>query len=132
MKLNNSIKAFVAGSFFPSLFLPLAYTVIYFIKENELRQSAIQFVPMYLPLMFGGANFIAYFMGARSKLHYWLTGILLGIVVSFTGVFLFDIPEIVFGLHYGYEYLPLILLPILYGAIFRFIVKWMNHLLSLR
>lgn len=40
MKLKDSIKAFVAGSFFPYVFLPFAYILNSF-DFNVIRKSAI-------------------------------------------------------------------------------------------
>jgi len=61
----------------------------------------------------------------------WTTGAILGFLVALIGIFVFRLPTIIFGFTGIIQYLPIILLPIIYGAIFRYIVKWLNRVLDI-
>ena len=136
MCYKTVIKGFIAGMAFPAIFLPLAYTMLYFTETETIQTHPLQFVPMYIPLLFGIANVIYLSIynrcGSIAKvIKLWVTGIMLGFVVALIGIFAFDIPTLIFGLRDGCELLPLVLLPIIYGLIFRYIVDWLNTFLGL-
>ena len=129
------VKAFIAGMAFPALFLPLAFTAL-FCLNHHVQHHALFFAPMYLPLVFGIANMLYIKMiegmpakNANSAL--WTVGIFLGFIVALLGVFVIHVPTIVFGsTNSDVIYAPLIVLPLIYGIVFRYIVKWLNKLLS--
>jgi len=137
MARKKLIKAFVAGMAFPALFLPLAYTILFFVEPYSLHQHPLQFIPMYLPLVWGIANTV------YIKLHddnqnkgnvnsgLWVTGAILGFLVAVLGVFVIHIPTMIFGEMHGFEFAPLVVLPLVYGLLFRYIVKWLNKLLAI-
>jgi len=137
MTLKKFIKAFIAGMAFPAVFLPLAYTCLFFIEHTALRMHSLQFIPMYIPIVFGITNvlFMHISEGLPTK-HankaLWAMGGGLGFVVAVLGVFFIQVPTLVFGtlMSNDLAYLPLIILPIVYGAIFRYIIKWLNKLLA--
>lgn len=136
MTAKKIVKAFLAGMGFPAVFLPIAYTLMYVFKGNALHAIPFQFIPMYVPILFGLTNILylnmrdgASVQSANSSL--WITGACLGFIVALIGVFAIHIPTLIFGLHQSLEYLPLILLPIIYGAIFRYIIKWLNKTLAI-
>jgi len=131
MSFNQFVKSFIAGMVFPGIFLPLAYTIFYFVRPVPFHENPLQFIPMYIPLLFGIANVISASFAkpqvANGRL--WLTGILLGLIVSIVGVFALNIPALVFGFSDGLKYAPIIFLPIIYGIIFRYFVKWLESVL---
>jgi hypothetical protein len=136
MTIKSFVKAMLAGMGLPSLFLPFAYTVLYFYKGDVIQENPLQFIPMYLPILFGIANVINLKIGARWIIkgvnnQLWATGAILGFIVSIVGVFVFHIPTLVFGFTGDLKYFPILLLPIIYGAIFRFIIKWLNNVLEI-
>ena len=136
MTFKNFIKSMLSGMAFPSIFLPLAYTAIYLYESNIIQANPLQFIPMYIPIFFGITNVIYLWIGDRCpiqniKWRLWTTGAILGLIVAFLGIFIFNVPTFVFGLSGGFEYLLLIFLPIIYGAIFRYIIKWLNTLLEI-
>ena len=133
MANKKLIKAFVAGMAFPGVFLPLAYTVLFFMNHPP---PPVQFAPMYIQLAFGVANVLFNSMkegSAQAKLNagLWVTGISLGFVVAVIGVFILKFPILIFHItDPGLQLFPLIALPIIYGLIFRYIVKWLNKILA--
>lgn len=136
MTNKKLIKAFIAGLTFPAVFLPLAYTFL-FIVNPRIPDEPVQFIPMYIPLLFGLTNMV--FIRtcdetSAKKINrcLWLTGGGLGLIVAAVGVFILKIPALIFGTTFSadFQYLPLIVLPIIYGAVFRYIVKWLNKTLA--
>lgn len=131
MKLDYLIKAMLAGMAFPSFFLPLVYTGLYLQDSAAIESTMLAFIPMYLPMLFGLANVI-YLKFSNSfpvkdiNAQLWITGACLGLLVALVGIFMLQVPELVFGIQGGLKYMPILFLPIVYGAIYRTIVKWLN------
>lgn len=135
MTSKKLVKAFLAGLGFPAVFLPLAYTVLFTLEPHAVRMHPLQFIPMYIPIVFGLANILYIRMSAGTPAHsvntgLWVTGVVLGFLVAVLGVFVLHVPTLIFGVRTTVEYLPLIVLPIVYGIIFRYIVKWLNKAIS--
>ncbi len=135
MSLKKFVKAFVAGMVFPGIFLPLAYTLLYVMDTRPIPTRTLEFVPMYLPIIWGFANAIFMHLHEGSSVKrlnagLWVTGACLGFLVAVCGVFILNLPTIVFGELNGLEFVPLIILPVIYGAVFRYIVKWFNKMIS--
>ena len=91
MTSKKLVKAFVSGITFPAVFLPLAYTFLYMADHRALTQHPIQFIPMYIPLVWGIANMIHTKVNdeARGKSinkGLWLTGGILGFLVAVFGI----------------------------------------------
>lgn len=131
MTSKKFVKAFLAGVGFPAVFLPLAYTMLFFMEYPSMKIHSLQFVPMYIPIVFGLANmlFVRLSDGTPAKnldAGLWTTGACLGFIVAVIGVFVLHVPTMIFGDMHGFQYLPLIALPIIYGVIFRYVVKWLN------
>lgn len=135
MRLGYFIKIMLAGMGFPSFVLPLIYTALYSYDPSLIQANPLQFIPMYIPLLFGITNIIYIKMGSshikNANHRLWIVGACLGFIVAIVGVFILKLPALVFGLSHGLQYLPLIFLPILYGLLFRYIVKALNKLLNL-
>ena len=136
MTSKKFLKAFLAGVAFPATFMPIAYTLLYFFGPyGVLKSHSLQFIPMYLPIAWGIANVIYSQLSdglsiQKNNAALWLTGIILGFLIAVLGVFIFQIPALVLGLRHGFEYLPLVLMPFIYGLIFRFIVKRINKTIA--
>ncbi len=61
----------------------------------------------------------------------WVWGALLGLIAALIGVFIISLPELLYGLKGPLQYLPLIVVPIFYGLIWRYVVGSLNDLLGL-
>lgn len=123
----------MSGMLFPVIFMTFTYSVLWYCNVTNIRSFPAQFMVMYIPLLFGLTNFIYVWIGNNCpikdhNLRLWVTGGMLGLIVSIFGVFIFKIPSLLFNISGVLFYLPLIFLPIIYGAIFRYIIKWLNDL----
>lgn len=136
MTVEKFSKALIAGLAFPACLLPFVYTFLYFVTGKPVQELPLQFIPLYLPIIFGFTNVIYIWIGERFpitsiNLRLWVTGASLGLIIAIIGVFVIHISTLVFGFTHGFQYLPIILIPIIYGAIFRYIIKWLNYLLEI-
>lgn len=135
MTSKKLIKAFIAGMAFPAFALPIIYTLMFFKLHSVLTRHMIQFIPMFLPLVWGLANCIFVKMhkpSAHKRVNRELmaTGASLGFLVAVFGVFVARIPAMMLERGSEWQYAPLIIVPILYALFFRYIVKWLNKLLE--
>jgi len=134
MSFKSICKAQMAGMLFPGILLPIVYLIFSCCDSSGIENIPyLKFVPMFIPLLFGLANVIhianrSWCPIKNENCRLWCTGGALGVVVSLVGVFVLDVPVLLFGLSGVLEYLPIIIVPIIYGAIFRYIVHWLNSL----
>ncbi len=134
MNTKKIVKGFIAGMALPAVILPIIDTLLQ-LKMPNITKSSVQFLPIYLPIAWGLANviFLSMHKGSGSKtLNHGLviTGLCLGFLVAVYGVFILNVPTQVFGKGTNIEYAPLILVPIIYAILFRYVVKWLNKLVG--
>ncbi len=135
MTFKKFVKTFAAGMLFPAVFLPLVYTVLYVLELHNMPSEPLQFIPMYIPILFGITN-VLYMRLQESaatqdiNLGFWITGAILGFVVAVFGIYVLHLPVIVFGLSGCMQLLPMLVVPVVYGAIFRYIVKRLNKIFA--
>lgn len=127
------IRAFISGMVLPSIFLPFALLTITLMGKNDILN--IKFIHV-IPLIWGIWNVFYFatlkeFLPKNLDLRLFLTGAILGLLVAFYGVFILHLPSLI-GLRENVYYAPLLVLPILYGILWRFIVKPLNDLLGLQ
>jgi len=130
------LRAFVAGLIFPAAVLPIAYSLLYLANTGQIRIMPLQFFPLYIPIVFGLWNAMDFLIGDRcpvkdNNTRLWVTGISLGVLASIVGVFFLALPQLLFGFTGLMVYVPLIAVPIFYGLIWRYIIKFFNQLLGL-
>lgn len=132
MTIPNVLRYFVAGMAFPALMLTIFYTLLFFSDNAAVQSEPLQFMPLMIPLLFGITNVIygAITKGQTCRKRLWLSGIVLGLVVATVGILILKLPTKVFGVSPEYSYVPFIVLPIAYGLIFRYIVRWLNKVLG--
>ncbi len=131
----NPLKSFLAGLVFPAVVLPFFYLFLYFWGIGEIPNAPVQFVPLFLPLLFGIVNLFyvkinEQYSGATEDRRLWWTGIVMGLAVAVLGVFVLDLPILLFRLSGGWQYVPLVLAPLLYGLIWRYVIKALNRYLK--
>jgi len=131
------IKAFIAGLAFPASLLPIVYAILYVSGHRAVINVPLQFFPLFLPLVFGVWNILYFAMGKCCPvkgryLRLWVTGAILGFLVALLGVFVIGLPTLLFGFTGALRYLPLVIVPILYGVIWRYIVGNLNELVDLK
>jgi len=130
------IKAFISGLAFPATILPIAYAILFFSGNLAVIHMPLYFFPLFLPLIFGVWNILYFAIGDRCpvknrSLRLWVTGIILGFLVALFGVFVIGLPNLLFGFTGLLQYLPLIIAPIIYGLIWRYVVGNLNELVGL-
>lgn len=136
MKSKKFVKAFIAGMALPAVVLPIIYTLLYFNVRGLITARTLQFVPMFLPLAWGLANALCVKVQEDLKPRsinnsLLITGACLGFLVAVFGIFIAHIPTRVFGPNIdSLQFLPLILVPIIYALLFRYVVKWLNKLVG--
>lgn len=136
MTFNNMVKALISGMALPAIFVPFAYTALYFFVGFDVQVSSIQFLPLFLPLLFGITNLLHFSLAGYCPIRVynwrlWQAGAILGLIVAALAIFVFHLPTVVFGATDIYQYVPFVVLPIIYGAIFRYFIKWINTLLEI-
>ena len=131
------IKIFIAGLAFPAAVLPFVYSLLILSGHSAGEMFPLQFIPHFLPIIFGLWNMLYFAIGEKCPIkkkstRLWVWGALLGFIAALCGVFMIGLPELLFGLTGALQYLPLIIIPILYGFIWRYIVSAINDLLGLQ
>lgn len=133
MNFKTFCKSIMSGMFFPAVFLTFTYSILWSCNITNFKFFPAQFLVMYIPMLFGITNVIHLWVGDSCPiknyyLRLWVTGGILGVIVSTFGVFVLNIPSVLFNVSGIISYLPLIFLPIIYGAIFRYIINWLNKI----
>ena len=133
----NHSRAFIAGLAFPAVLLPVVYLILNQTGLMVAISLPLQFPPLFLPIIFGFWNVLYFAIGRRHPVkaknsRLWVTGIILGLIVASFVVFVSDLPELIFGITGGSNYLPFIIAPIIYGLIWRYIVNSINNLVGLQ
>ena len=136
---NYLIKAFIGGSSAFSFIYTMRYVSYAFLKldPNELINLKLKFptFALYLPLIFGILNVIAIYLSRYSqintRLFFLIYGAFVGVMLSFIGTFVYDLPLSLFKFSEKYKYFPLIFAPIMYSFIFGFSVYNVNHTLGI-
>ena len=130
------VKAFIAGLAFPATVFPILYSGVYLGGQGEVRTVPVQFFPLFIPLVFGLWNDLYFLIGKRCpvrdrNVRLWAHGGILGFLAAVFGVFVIGIPALLFNVTGGIQYLPLVVVPIVYGLIWRYVVKYLNDLVGL-
>lgn len=127
----------MAGLTIPAVLMPFAYTILYKINVGQVQAEPFQFLPLFLPLVFGIWN-VLYFstlakcpMKDRPQLRLWIWGAKLGLLVALLGVFVLHLPWHLFGITSSFKYAPLLIVPTVYGIIWRYGVGYLNKVLKL-
>ncbi len=131
------IKAFIAGILFPAMLFPF---VRYFMHVQKLigpEARSLQWFIIFMTLAWGFWNVIFFALEEncpmRGKaIRPWFFGIMLGLITSAIGVFVIDMPEKVFGLTGALQYIPLLIVPVVYGVIWKYLIHFINVLVGVR
>ena len=133
----NHSRAFIAGLTFPAILMPIVYIILYQTGLKAALSLPLQFSPLFLPIIFGFWNVLYFAIGRRNPVkaknsRLWVTGIILGLIMASFVVFVSELPELIFGITGGSPYLPLIIAPVIYGLIWRYVVNSINNLVGLQ
>jgi len=134
---KKEIKAFLAGMAFPAALLSIVYTVSYLLKFPPVLEYPFQFVPIWVPWIFGLTNIIIVKFDkelpqVKKATKYWATGITLGFILATFGIVVVEVPIIIFG-WFGVEQLyAYLFVPLVYGLIWRYIVWPLNKMMDIK
>jgi hypothetical protein len=126
------LKIFIAGLALPSVLLPIGLYIALLAGKPELMM-----VPFLhaIPLVWGIWN-VLYFVFFKNNLpgslncRLWLTGAVLGLLVAAWGIFCIHLPMLL-GISDARQFLPLVVVPIVYAILWRYVVKPINDLVGL-
>jgi hypothetical protein len=128
----NLFRAFIAGTVFPTIFLPVILIIAMYNGKSQLLEVP---VVHFIPIIWGIWNLL-YFLICKEFLpggvigKYILTGGSLGLILALYGVFVVDVPDLLgFG---EYLYYPLIFVPIGYAIVWVIVVKPLNNFLGVK
>jgi hypothetical protein len=134
------VKAFLIGSCYAVMVIPMmqfgfAHQLhpidVHHPPPGVMRPLVIENMPIVLPFYFGLWNVVSLWVAARlgvgaSKLRYFLSGGIFGSSVALYGLVVHSIPTTLFGLPESRQYAVLVIGFMLYGLIWRFIVRTLN------
>jgi hypothetical protein len=118
------------GSSLPATVWPLAGLGI---ASRDLPAGTLDwlFIGIFFPMLFGLTNAITAILPVRKGRAQMLgIGAVMGLVSASTGTFIFDIPEIVYGLEGNSRYLALLGGAAFYGLVWMIAVRWLNELFA--
>lgn len=127
------LKSFIAGIVVPSIILPIIILLAVYLGKSQIL--TIPFLH-FIPVIWGIWNML-YFTVFKNILpenqdtRLLITGALLGFLIAAVGIFYLDIPHLI-GMPDQLHYLPLIVGPLVYAVLWRFLVKDLNHILYLK
>lgn len=132
--IERYIRAFVAGSSFPSIAIPLIYM---WVATTITPDAGFHYFSEVLSIatLFGLLNML--FIRIREKLPFaWMKQYLFfwachWLFFSFLWNFWLNVPEKLFMLSWPIQYITIPGAMILYACIWRFIVSYMNKLVGL-
>ncbi len=119
---SNIVLNFVVASSLPVTVWPLLGLAIAVHRNGATFDFSI--AAILLPLMFGIYHVLTKYLGmAVSRTGAFITGALLGLILSATGTFILNLPETVYGLTGPMKYLALVGGPIYYSLVWG-VVLW--------
>jgi hypothetical protein len=126
------LRAFIAGLVLPSVLVPFILCAALAFKKPQFLQ-----VPFFhvIPLLWGLWN-VFYFaflhraLPGNRDIKLLLTGGILGLIVAFIAVFWQHLPEKL-GFSSRLHYMPLLIAPVAYSFLWRFVVDPLNRVLNL-
>lgn len=128
--MRRALCGFIIGSSLPATIWPLAGLGF---ESRDLPVGTLDwlFIGLFFPVLFGITNAVTAILPGRKGWAKMLgIGAIMGFVSASTGTFIFNIPEIVYGLHGDSRYLALLGGPVFYGLVWAFPVRWMNQLFA--
>ncbi|HRD54818.1 MAG TPA: hypothetical protein PLC42_00300 [Parachlamydiaceae bacterium] len=127
------LKAFIAGIVVPTIILPIVLLIALYLGKSQILSVAFLH---FIPVIWGIWN-ILYFAFFKNILpedqnkRLYITGAVLGFLIAVYAIFWLDVPHLI-NLPESLRYAPLVLAPILYGILWRFLVKDLNEILYLK
>ncbi len=128
--MRRAVRGFIIGSSLPATVWPIAGLGF---ASRDLPVGTVDwlFIGLFFPVLFGLTNAVTMILPGRKGWAQMLgIGAIMGFVSASIGTFIFNIPEIVYGLHGNSRDLALLGGPIFYGLVWAFSVRWMDGLFA--
>ena len=120
--MKKHFQSFVVGSSLAATIFPLGL-LTFASRDKPLDILDWRIVFIVLPLAFGLTNVVTVgLLKKTSRVGFALVGALLGVGLSMTGTFGWNVPEVVYGLTGNTRYLALFLGPLIYSLIWSFVM----------
>lgn len=120
--MKQHFHAFVVGSSLAVTVFPLAGLVIAS-RDKGLDALDWRLVFFIFPIVFGLTNLLTVGpLRRKTRSGFAVVGAVLGVALSNTGTFVFDIPRIVYGLEGDARYMALIVGPIFYALVWALVM----------
>ena len=129
--MQRALRGFIIGSSLPATVWPIAGLGF---ASRDLPGGTLDwlFLGLFFPVLFGVTNAVtAILPGRKGWVQMLGIGAIMGFVSASTGTFVFNIPEVVYGLQGNSRYLALLGGPLFYGLVWAFSVRSMNELFAL-
>ncbi len=127
------LKIFISGLVVPTVLLPFVLLI-----ASEPGKSQLLTIPFihFLPLIWGVWNILYFscfvgFLPENRTVSFIITGAILGFLVACYGVFILNIPTLLGLPPNMYNYLPLIIGPIVYAIFWGALVEPLNRVLGI-
>lgn len=125
------IKAFVAGIIIPAILLPVLRHIFFLQGHTGAGARPLQYFALSIPLAWGVWNVIFFLLENQRPLQgrdtrRWLFGAGLGFIMALISVFIVGVPGKVLGVTGALQYLPLLVIPLIYSFVWRYLVKLFN------
>jgi len=126
------LRAFIAGMILPAVLVPIISTLGVLIGRPQMLTTLFFH---WIPIFWGIWNVLYFAVFQQMRLdvnvRMLLTGMALGLLLGLTGTFGLHLPERI-GLRGHLRFLPLVVAPIAYALLWRYVVKEFNEMLGLR
>jgi len=124
-------KAYVVGMFFPGILVPFIYLIPRYFGYGPFVNHPFQILALSIPVIWGLWNTITVFIGEHFPEKSWafkskVFGLVLGLIAGIISVTVFPVFKYIFNFEGYLNYSSLIILPIVYAFLWRFVVDNLN------
>lgn len=126
------LKAFMAGVALPVIICPFIFMWLAYSGNINV----LEHIPMYfIPMIWGLWNVLLIAIGKNCiiknvNMRQWVHGGLLGLLIALVGLYIFKIDMALFGISLPQAYWMLLVAPITYGFVWRYVVLPLNKMVK--
>jgi hypothetical protein len=129
LELKKNINVFFISGF--CAIITMIYLGITFSINNRPSSIPFELIALAMPILYGIFGVINYYIINEFGNNYSLViGGIFGLLLSFIGRFILDIPKKLFQMPIDAEYIVHISATLLYSVLFRFIITPLNKYLN--
>jgi len=126
------LKAYIVGMFFPALIIPIIYLIPLWFHYEPFVNHPFQLLALSISVIWGIWNGLTIIIGMKFPGKSWafksaIFGVVLGLFAGIISVTVFPVFKYIFNFEGYLNYSSLIILPIVYAFLWRFIVNNLNR-----